>query len=301
MEANGRTQRTSLPADKRIVLTGIGVVAPNGIGNDAWWKATTAGKTGIAPITRFETDKYAVKLADWIINNLLEEELGLVEVELSENYRLTYGWVVLYVQWVVELSLRYEKPRSAAPSMRSLPIFAGKPTWLVRSATSFTGPPSFPRRRRCYDWPLGARRNCCSTGAGRARRRRRHSGIVSGSRTCAPRSRMSFADSRRGCCQRPWIASKPAVAASRSCSGRPPLTPIAPISRPAAITSTEPSPGTRGRRLRAEAAVKNPGRFSKLSASTSPGRPMTAAPAALASASSGLSAGAPSMRLSKIR
>jgi minimal PKS chain-length factor (CLF/KS beta) len=61
--SNGRTMRTSLPSDRRVVLTGIGVVAPNGIGTDAWWKATCAGTTGIAPITRFQTDKYASKLA----------------------------------------------------------------------------------------------------------------------------------------------------------------------------------------------------------------------------------------------
>jgi hypothetical protein len=70
----------------------------------AFWKAWLGLKGGGT-----EESNYAVKLADWIINNLLEEELGLVEVELSENYRQTYGWVVLYVQWVVELSLRYEK------------------------------------------------------------------------------------------------------------------------------------------------------------------------------------------------
>jgi minimal PKS chain-length factor (CLF/KS beta) len=63
MEASGRTMRTSLPADRGVVFTGIGVVAPNGIGTEAWWKATCAGETGIAPIQRFETDKYAVKLA----------------------------------------------------------------------------------------------------------------------------------------------------------------------------------------------------------------------------------------------
>ena len=36
---------TSLPdPSRRAVITGIGVVAPNGIGNDAWWKATERGR-----------------------------------------------------------------------------------------------------------------------------------------------------------------------------------------------------------------------------------------------------------------
>jgi 3-oxoacyl-[acyl-carrier-protein] synthase II len=39
---------------RRVVVTGIGVVAPNGIGKSAFWDALMAGKSGIGPITRFE-------------------------------------------------------------------------------------------------------------------------------------------------------------------------------------------------------------------------------------------------------
>jgi 3-oxoacyl-(acyl-carrier-protein) synthase len=54
---------TSLPvADRSSVVTGIGVVAPNGRDTESWWKATLAGKTGIAPIGRFDTDLYDTKL-----------------------------------------------------------------------------------------------------------------------------------------------------------------------------------------------------------------------------------------------
>jgi 3-oxoacyl-(acyl-carrier-protein) synthase len=50
------TEFTTLPDfSRRAVITGIGVIAPNGIGNDAWWKATTAGKSGIGPIRQFDT------------------------------------------------------------------------------------------------------------------------------------------------------------------------------------------------------------------------------------------------------
>ncbi len=48
---------------RRAVITGIGVVAPNGIGTDAWWKATKAGTTGIARIEQFDPSKYATQLA----------------------------------------------------------------------------------------------------------------------------------------------------------------------------------------------------------------------------------------------
>ena len=63
MEAssNGRTTIPSL--DRRTVLTGVGVVAPNGVGTEEWWEATKAGKSGIGPITRFDSSKYATQLA----------------------------------------------------------------------------------------------------------------------------------------------------------------------------------------------------------------------------------------------
>ena len=54
---------SSAPSDERAVITGLGVVAPTGIGTDAWWKATLAGTSGIGRITRFDPSKYATQLA----------------------------------------------------------------------------------------------------------------------------------------------------------------------------------------------------------------------------------------------
>jgi 3-oxoacyl-[acyl-carrier-protein] synthase II len=39
---------------KRVVVTGIGVVSPIGIGKEAFWRACAAGESGIAPIRGFE-------------------------------------------------------------------------------------------------------------------------------------------------------------------------------------------------------------------------------------------------------
>jgi len=48
---------------KRIVITGVGVLAPNGIGKDAFWKAVKAGISGIKPVTLFDTSALRSKLA----------------------------------------------------------------------------------------------------------------------------------------------------------------------------------------------------------------------------------------------
>ncbi len=41
------------PAGRRAVITGLGVVAPNGLGKEAFWHAVQRGIAGIKPIGRF--------------------------------------------------------------------------------------------------------------------------------------------------------------------------------------------------------------------------------------------------------
>jgi 3-oxoacyl-[acyl-carrier-protein] synthase II len=48
---------------RRIVITGLGVIAPNGIGRQQFWDALKAGRSGIKPIRRFETNGFKCRLA----------------------------------------------------------------------------------------------------------------------------------------------------------------------------------------------------------------------------------------------
>mgnify|MGYP004486177801 CR=1 FL=1 len=49
--------------DRRVVVTGIGVVSPVGNDIDTFWNNLISGYVGIGPITRFDTSDYAVKIA----------------------------------------------------------------------------------------------------------------------------------------------------------------------------------------------------------------------------------------------
>lgn len=62
--------------NKRIVITGVGVVAPNGIGKQAFWQALKEGKSGIKAISRFDTNQFKSKLAGEIDDFKPEEFLG---------------------------------------------------------------------------------------------------------------------------------------------------------------------------------------------------------------------------------
>src|SRR4030043_306828 len=53
---------------RRVVITGLGVVAPNGIGKDEFWKANIEGKSGVDKITRFDVSSYPVQIAGEVKN-----------------------------------------------------------------------------------------------------------------------------------------------------------------------------------------------------------------------------------------
>src|SRR6516165_7616446 len=48
---------------RRVVVTGLGAVAPNGVGKEAFWTACMAGRTGIGPIRSFDASGHPVQIA----------------------------------------------------------------------------------------------------------------------------------------------------------------------------------------------------------------------------------------------
>jgi len=59
-----------------VVITGVGVIAPNGIGKDEFWASLKEGRTGIKPITSFETAFFKSKTAGEITGFEAEKFLG---------------------------------------------------------------------------------------------------------------------------------------------------------------------------------------------------------------------------------
>ncbi|HEX8077019.1 MAG TPA: beta-ketoacyl-[acyl-carrier-protein] synthase family protein [Chthoniobacterales bacterium] len=52
-----------MPKRNRVVVTGMGVLAPNGTGLNAFWSSLMEGRSGIGPITHFDASRYRSRIA----------------------------------------------------------------------------------------------------------------------------------------------------------------------------------------------------------------------------------------------
>jgi 3-oxoacyl-[acyl-carrier-protein] synthase II len=69
------------PARRRVVVTGLGAVSPNGIGANAFWDATRKGISGIDTITAFDPEPLSCRIAGAVKNFRAEDYLSPNELK----------------------------------------------------------------------------------------------------------------------------------------------------------------------------------------------------------------------------
>ena len=71
---------------KRVVITGLGLVTPLGIGVDETWSALCEGRSGIGEITRFDTTDFTTKIAAEVKGFNAEDFLPKKEARRTEKF-----------------------------------------------------------------------------------------------------------------------------------------------------------------------------------------------------------------------
>ena len=72
--------------NRRVVITGVGLVSPLGIGLNETWQALCAGKSGVGEITRFDTTKFQTKIAAEVKDFRAEDFLPQKEAKRTERF-----------------------------------------------------------------------------------------------------------------------------------------------------------------------------------------------------------------------
>lgn len=71
---------------RRVVITGLGLVTPLGVGVDETWSALCEGRSGIGEITRFDTTGFVTKIAGEVKHFNAEEFLPKKDAKRTERF-----------------------------------------------------------------------------------------------------------------------------------------------------------------------------------------------------------------------
>ena len=72
--------------ERRVVITGLGLVTPLGIGVDETWSALCEGRSGVGEITRFDTTEFTTKIAAEVKDFNAEDFLPKKDAKRTEKF-----------------------------------------------------------------------------------------------------------------------------------------------------------------------------------------------------------------------
>jgi len=75
---------------RRVVVTGLGVVSPLGVGTEKNWSAVTSGQSGIGPITRFDASDLPTQIAGEVKDFHAEDFIAKKEIKKMDLF-IQYG------------------------------------------------------------------------------------------------------------------------------------------------------------------------------------------------------------------
>lgn len=164
--------------NRRVVVTGIGVIASPGVGKEQFWAGITSGKSFIRRITRFDASRMKVQIASEIDNSILRPYVPEEDSEIEDR-------ISLYTTIAAQLALKdsqltsddFRPDRagivmgtSTGPTPSALSSFYSKHGWSDRQLQSerssiwMQGFPAYQVRRLSLQHGFRGYCNVVSTG-----------------------------------------------------------------------------------------------------------------------------------------
>jgi len=85
---------------KRVVITGVGVITPLGNDIESTWTKLVNGISGIEPISKFDTEKFSVKVAGEVKDFQPEK---FIDKKKSEEWGGIHNLLLLPVKWLSKM------------------------------------------------------------------------------------------------------------------------------------------------------------------------------------------------------
>ena len=108
---------------RRVVVTGIGMISPLGIGNEPTWQGLLEGHSGIGPITKFDTSAYACHIAGEVRG--FDPEKWIEKKEMKKTDTFIHYAVAAAQMAVDDASSRLRRKIRIASASSSGPASAG--------------------------------------------------------------------------------------------------------------------------------------------------------------------------------
>ncbi len=112
-------------SNRRVVITGTGLITPLGTGTEKNWQAMLAGRSGIGPITRFPADGLGTRIAGEVKDFDLEQ---FIEKKEARRMDLFTQYAVAAAEMAMKesgLSVGTDKPNGYAPEKVGVIVGSG--------------------------------------------------------------------------------------------------------------------------------------------------------------------------------
>jgi 3-oxoacyl-(acyl-carrier-protein) synthase len=101
---------------RRVVVTGIGVVSPNGLGREAFWQACCQGRSGVRRIQRFDPSWLPVQIAGEVVG--FEPTRYISEKDTANVSRVVPLAIAATHEAVLDAGLTSSQPAAPHPPTR---------------------------------------------------------------------------------------------------------------------------------------------------------------------------------------